>query len=92
MSTEVERLVIDRFEGTVAVLVSDDGTSIDVDRALLPKGAGAGDVLRVNVGPQGGFRWSEAVVDVRATAERVMEGEDILGGLRKRDPGGDVVL
>ena len=46
------RLSIDRFEGDrkqVAVLLTDDGTPINFPRALLPKGARAGDVLTLQL-------------------------------------------
>jgi len=36
---------IDRFEGTLAVLQDDNGSSMDVPRASLPTGARQGDVL-----------------------------------------------
>ena len=42
------RLSIDRFEGDlkqIAVLLTDDGTPINFPKALLPRGAKAGDVL-----------------------------------------------
>jgi formylmethanofuran dehydrogenase subunit D len=92
MSTEVEHLVVDRFEGGSAVLVGADESTIEVDRALLPRGARAGAVLRVQRDGQGEIRWSEVAVDEDATAERLSEAEEILKELRDRDPGGDVVL
>jgi len=92
MSTEVEHLVVDRFEGGVAVLVGDDETTMEVDRSLLPRGARAGAVLRVRRDGQGELLWSEAAVDEEATAARLTEAEEILEELRRRDPGGDVVL
>ena len=57
MSTKPEYLAIDRFEGGVAVLVSDDGDVIEVDRSLLPDASREGAVLSVarsDQGPQGG--------------------------------------
>ena len=46
------RLSIDRFEGDkkqIAVLLTDDGTPINFPKALLPKGAKAGDVLTLQI-------------------------------------------
>ncbi len=52
------RLSIDRFEGDkkqIAVLLAEDGTAINFPKALLPKGARAGDPRRsrssATVGP-----------------------------------------
>lgn len=92
MSPDVERWVVDRLEGRVAVLVSDDGSSAEVDRARLPEGAAEGTVVRVTRDDVGEIRWSEAVVDEEATTARLDEAREILGELKKRDPGGDVVL
>ena len=46
------RLSLDRFEGkdkSIAVLVTDDGESINVPRSLLPPSAKAGDVLTLSL-------------------------------------------
>ena len=92
MPTEPELWVVDRMEGTVAVLVSDDGQIVDVGRASLPKGAKAGVVVRVPRDARGGLEWSRAFVDEQATRERRSAAEDVLRELRKRDPGGDIAL
>lgn len=92
MSTEPEHLVLDRYESDIAVLVSDDGGVIEVDRSRLPTGAKPGMVLRVTRDEAGEPLWGEAQVDVEATAKRLEEAQAILGELRKRDPGGDIVL
>lgn len=92
MSAEVERFVVDRFERGIAVLVSDDGGTIEVDRTVLPARAEPGHVLRVARHGEGEIRWRDAVVDEEATAERLSEAEEIIEELRGRDPGGDVVL
>ncbi len=39
---------IDRFEGKFAVCESEDGTSMNIEKAKLPKGAKAGDVLNID--------------------------------------------
>ena len=50
----ITRLSLDRFEGknkSIAVLLTDDGESINLPRALLPPGAKAGDVLTLTLEP-----------------------------------------
>ena len=92
MSTDLETLVVDRIEGDVAVLVSDEGEVLELERGLLPHGAKAGVVVRAPRGDDGSFDWARAGVDEEATRERRREAEEILRELRKRDPGGDVAL
>ena len=92
MSTDAELWVVDRTEGGVAVLVSDDGEVVEVERGALPRGSQAGAVLRVRRGADGQLGWSGGVVDEVATVERRAEAERILEELRKRDPGGDMAL
>ena len=92
MSTEPEYIVLDRYESEIAVLVSDDGGVIEVDRSQLPNGAKPGMVLRVTRDETGELLWGNAQIDVEATAKRLEEAESLLGALRKRDPGGDIVL
>ena len=92
MSTELETLVIDRVEAGVAVLVAEGGETVEVARALLPKGRKAGMVVRAPRGADGAFDWAGAVIDEEATRERHREAERILRDLNNRDPGGDVAL
>jgi len=92
MSIERQSFVIDRFEGHRAVLVADDSSTFEVDRALLPEGARPGAVIRVvREGPKQ-MRWEDAIVDEEATAERAAEAAALLRRLKRRDPGGDVSL
>ena len=84
--------VVDRIESGIAALVrDDDGRQRDVPVPILPAGIGEGAVLRI---PQDRGRpvWSHAVVDEEMRAERLREAEAVLKRLRRRDPGGDVVL
>lgn len=84
--------VVDRIEGAVAVMVRDeDAHHEDVSVKLLPAGTGEGAVLRV---PEFGDRpaWAHAIVDEELRAARLREAEEVLERLRRRDPGGDVVL
>lgn len=92
MPTEPELWVVDRFEDGVAVLVADDGGVIEVEAGRLPRRVASGDVLRISRDAQGVIRWGSVEVDAEATAARRTEAEDILDELRRRDPGGDVVL
>ena len=78
------RLSIDRFEGDrkqIAVLLTDDGTPINIPKALLPKGARPGDVLTLQI-----ERDTEATKRVADATRRVQDD------LKKRDPGGDLRL
>jgi hypothetical protein len=77
-------LSIDRFEGPrkqVAVLVGDDGTSIDLPRRLLPKGAKAGDVVNLTLER-----------DPEATARLVAKTKQVQADLAKGDDGKDIQL
>jgi hypothetical protein len=75
---------VDRFEGdgkSIAVLLTDDGQTIQIPRALLPEGAKAGDVLELTL-----------VLDAKAAAQLKAEARSIQQDLEKTDPGGDVTL
>jgi Protein of unknown function (DUF3006) len=78
------RLSFDRFEGKgkqVAVLVADDGATLNVPRSLLPSGAKPGDVLALSL-----------ELDPGATAKLAKETRSVQDELSKRDPGGDIKL
>jgi hypothetical protein len=78
------RLAIDRFEGDgkeIAVLLTDDGQTINFPRALLPKGAHAGDVLTFAIERDAG-----------ATQRVARETKAVQDELQSRDPGGDLKL
>lgn len=84
--------VADRFESGIAVLVRDDDAETkNVPVPLLPAGTREGTVLRVPE-DQGRPVWSHAVVDDEIRSQRLREAEAVLQRLRRRDPGGDVVL
>lgn len=90
---EEHRLVVDRFEGDLAVVEVDGGRFIDLPRWLLPPGTREDDVvaLTVRVGPDGAVTCT-ARVDAAATAAAREEAERLVQRLRKKDPGGDIVL
>jgi hypothetical protein len=77
-------LSIDRFEGErkdIAVLLADDGMAINFPKALLPKGARAGDVLTFQIER-----------DTAATKRVADDTKRVQDDLKKRDPGGDIKL
>ena len=77
-------LSVDRFEGrdqSIAVLVTEDGRSIDVPRAFLPPDVKPGDVLSATFER-----------DDEATAKLAEETRKIQAELRETDPGGDIQL
>jgi hypothetical protein len=78
------RLSIDRFEGPrrgIAVLITEDGRSIQFPRDLLPRGAKAGEMLSMDLGR-----------DLKGTAEVARAARAIRDELDKTDPGGDIRL
>ncbi len=91
--SEAERIwVVDRVEGGIAVLVADDDEeTLDVTLGVLPPGSREGSVLRVGESA-GEPLWASAVLDEEFRLERLRLAEAALDDLRKRDPGGDIVL
>ena len=78
------RLSLDRFEGknkSIAVLLADDGTTLNVPKAFLPKGARAGDVLVLIIER-----------DAEETARLAAQTRQIQEDLKAKDPGGDLSL
>ena len=71
------RVVVDRFEGELAVLIDDAGQTVDVPRGWLPDGTEEGDVVAL-------VAHDPDDEDDRAA--------DRLQRLRARDPGGDLDL
>ena len=83
---------VDRVEEGVAVLVRDAGErTAEVPLAGLPAGTREGSVLRVPE-TRGRPEWGAAVLDEELRLVRLSEAERILRWLKRRDPGGDVVL
>lgn len=77
-------LSVDRFEGRdrpIAVLLTDDGESINVPGILLPPGVKPGDVLTLTLER-----------DAEATRRLADETRRVQGELSERDPGGDIRL
>ena len=84
--------VVDRLERNVAVLVSDRGGTIEMPRLELPTGIREGSVLRVRFGAQNLPDWSSAVIDSEEEKRRLKEAKDLLDGMKRTDPGGDITL
>ena len=86
------QLIIDRYEGDLAVVEVDGRGFVDLPRWLLPAGARADDVLAatVDAGPERATitiaRDAAATARARDTARAAVER------LKRRDPGGDVAL
>ena len=78
------RLSLDRFEGKskqIAVLLSDDGTAVNLPRSFLPPGAKPSDVLTLAL-----------EIDPDATASLKQQTRRVQDELSERDPGGDIKL
>jgi Protein of unknown function (DUF3006) len=77
-------LSVDRFEGKsrpIAVLLTDDGESINMPGSLLPPGVKPGDVLTITIEH-----------DAEATRKLADETRRVQGKLSQGDPGGDIRL
>jgi len=89
----IERWVVDRVEGGIAVVVQeDDEIVVEVGVAELGSLAVEGAVLRVPLGTVGEPVWADAERDPEAEAARRSEGDERIAELQKRDPGGDIKL
>jgi len=83
---------VDRIEGTIAVLVGDDGTTTDLKRSALPATVKEGTVIRVSLGPDRRPDWSTAEIDDKERTRRLKAAQGRLKKLSDSDPGGDIVL
>lgn len=85
--------VVDRREGRMLVLVDDGDVALDLAASRLPRGCRSeGAVLRVPLDAGGNPLWAEARRDRAEEARRVADLTKRAERLRRRDPGGDVVL
>ncbi len=79
------RLSFDRLEGDrqeIAVLLADDGTTINLPKAVpLPRAARPGDVLTLAL-----------TRDLKATRQLAEQTKAIQQELKATDPGGDIKL
>lgn len=77
----MEQAVIDRFEGEVAVLLVGEGRQpLDVPRAQLPRQAGPGQWLRVEIADG---QVARAELDPEATEAAQRRIQEKLGRLRR---------
>ena len=85
--------VVDRIEGDTVVLVEDETRrTLEVARSLISVSIDEGTVLRVPTTEDGGPDWGSAEPDEELRERRLVEAREVLEELKKRDPGGDVVL
>ena len=74
------KYAIDRFEGTQAVLQDDTGSSLVVDKALLPPDAVQGDVLIVCEG-----RYCHDRAETEARRDRIRNLQNLLRTKKRKD-------
>ena len=79
------RWVVDAIEERMASIEVDGKTMITLPASILPKGVGAGHVLKVTI------RFDEAGTE-RAEADSAAQVKRGSDASRKRDPGGDIKL
>ncbi|MDP3940212.1 MAG: DUF3006 domain-containing protein [Deltaproteobacteria bacterium] len=82
---------VDRLEGKIAVLVADDGTTVEVDRSRVPARVREGTVLRV---PVAGSEpdWAGAEIDQNEQQRRMKQMRWTLDEMKRTDPGGGIEL
>jgi len=84
--------VVDRFEGSTAIIVADDGREFTAPRRALPDGSAEGTVLRLNLDNPVTGDWSAAQVDEEERSRRLKQARRTLDRMKKSDPGGDIEL
>lgn len=84
--------VIDRFEGSTAVIVADDGREFEVPRRALPEDVSEGTVMRLNLDNPVTGDWSAAAVDEAEQARRQRQARKTLDRMKRSDSGGDIEL
>ena len=89
---KVALFAVDRLSGGIAVLVGDDGKTVEMPRAELPQGLHEGTVLRVRFGSGDQPDWSSAVIDRNEEQRRRKAAQQILDEMKRSDPGGDIQL
>ena len=88
-----ERWVVDRLEGDLAVVRTENGGLVNLPRWILPTEAGEGTHLEVAEQARG-LQTCTLTISVNPAAGEAMRAEAgaILHRLRGRDPGGDLPL
>jgi hypothetical protein len=87
------RLIIDRFEGELAVVEVDGARFLTIPRWLLPTDAREDDIvsLTTRTAPDGTLT-HELRIDHAATTRAREEATALVDRLRRKDPGGDLSL
>ena len=83
---------VDRLEGQIAVLVGDDGSTVEAPRSDLPARVREGTVVRVELGSNGKPDWSSAKIDDKERERRLKAAQELLKRMSENDPGGDITL
>ena len=87
------RVVVDRIDNKLAVLLDDTNRGYNVSAAILRRGCRAeGAVLDAPIDDDGKPRWGEARRNWDEERRRLKAAEKQLDKLRATDPGGDVEL
>lgn len=83
---------VDRIEGRIVVLISDDGVSHEVTREELGPHVEEGTILHVSVDAKGSPLWKDAKVDPAEQKRRTDARRKQWDDLTKNDPGGEIQL
>ena len=87
------RVVVDRIDNKLAVLLDDTNRAYNVSAAILRRGCRAeGAVLDAPIDDDGKPRWGDARRNWDEERRRLKAAEKQLDKLRATDPGGDVEL
>ena len=90
---KILRVVVDRIDNKLAVLVDDTNRAYNVAAGILRRGCRAeGAVLDAPIDDDGRPRWSDARRNWDEERRRLNAAENQLDKLRATDPGGDVQL
>lgn len=90
---EHDAFVVDRVEGSMAVLVGEGDVQVEVPRKDLPaKCRTEGAMLQVPRKPDGTSDWKRSLRDSDAEKRRMADNYSRIERLKKRDPGGDVTI
>jgi hypothetical protein len=93
MNETTHELIVDRFEGEMAVVEVDGARFFDLPRWLLPPEAREDDVLAVTCRTDAeGAITHEIRIDTAATASARADAQQLVDRLRRKDPGGDISL
>ncbi len=93
VAASTHQLIIDRFDGELAVVEVDGTQFIELPRWLLPAEAREDDVLTLTRrAAADGAITHEIRIDAGATARARAEARELVDRLRRKDSGGDLVL